>query len=109
MWAGTSPTDQGEPFMRPLLAAVSMCLASAAFAGGVIVIDDNNRNQVLRCDGQDLIVNGNSSNLTMSGECPTVTVNGNRNTVAVESVGKLRVLGNDNQVSWGKGTKDKKP
>ncbi|HYV45994.1 MAG TPA: DUF3060 domain-containing protein [Myxococcaceae bacterium] len=95
--------------MRYLLAALSLCLSTAALADP-IQIDDNSENQVLRCEGNPVIVNGNSNNLTLSGNCPSVLINGNQNQVAIEAVDKLRVTGNNNQVSWARTiNKGKKP
>lgn len=94
--------------MYRLLAALSLCLSTAALADP-IEVDDNNENQTLRCEGNDAIINGNSNNLTLAGDCPTVTINGNQNQVAIDGVGKLRVLGNNNQVTWARSLKGKKP
>jgi DUF3060 family protein len=95
--------------MNRLLAALSLCLATAAFAGDLIQIDDNNENQTLRCEGNPVIVNGNQNNLTLAGDCPSVVVNGNQNQLAIEAVGKLRVPGNNNQVTWARALTGKKP
>lgn len=94
--------------MYRLLAALSLCLSTAALADP-IQVDDNNENQTLRCEGNDAIINGNSNNLTLAGDCPTVTINGNQNQVAIDGVGKLRVPGNNNQVTWARALKGKKP
>jgi hypothetical protein len=95
--------------MYRLLAALSLCLATTAVAGDPIQIDDNNENQTLRCEGNDAVINGNSNNLTLAGDCPTVTINGNQNQVAIDGVGKLRTTGNNNQVTWARALKGKKP
>lgn len=94
--------------MSRLLAALALCLASAALADPTLV-DDNQENQTLRCEGNDVIVNGNSNNLTLAGDCPNVYVNGNQNQLAIDGVGKLWTAGNNNQVTWARALKGKKP
>src|SRR6476646_8566275 len=74
--------------MRQLLAAASLCLASTALAAGAITMDNNNGNDVIRCEGQDVTVNGNMNHITLAGE---------------------RVTGNNNQVTWARALKGKRP
>lgn len=95
--------------MRPLLAAVSLCLAPAAFASGAIIVGENNGGRVIRCNGRDVEVDGNQNTITLSGNCAVILVKGNHNRVAVESVAWLRLIGNDNQVSWARGVGGRQP
>jgi len=95
--------------MRPLLAAVSLCLAPAAFASGAIIVGENNGSRVIRCNGQDVEVDGNQNTITLSGNCAVILVKGNHNRVAVESVAWLRLIGSDNQVSWARGAGGRQP
>jgi len=95
--------------MRPLLAAVSLCLAPTAFASGAIIVGENNGRRVIRCNGQDVEVDGNQNTITLSGNCAVILVKGNHNRVAVESVAWLRLIGSDNQVSWARGAGGRPP
>jgi hypothetical protein len=95
--------------MRPRLAAISLCLAPAAFASGAIIVGENNGGRVIRCNGRDVEVDGNQNTITLSGNCAVVLVKGNHNRVAVESVAWLRLIGSDNQVSWARGVGGRPP
>ena len=95
--------------MRPLLAAASLCFAPAAFASGAIIVGENNGDQVTRCNGRDVEVDGNQNTISLSGDCAKVIVKGNHNRVSVESVAWLRLIGNDNQVSWARGVGGRPP
>jgi len=96
-------------FMRPLFATVSLCLGPAAFASGAIIVGENNGDRVIRCNGRDVEVDGNQNTITLSGNCAVILVKGNHNRVAVESVAWLRLIGNDNQVSWARGVRGRQP
>jgi hypothetical protein len=74
-----------------------------------IVIGEDDRKQTIECKGSKVIVNGNNNTLTLRGTCGGLVVNGNKNTVTVEQVPSIEANGNNNNVTWSRGTGGDRP
>ena len=75
--------------------------------GGRIV--GNDMSTSTQCNGQPVSIQGNGNQISLGGACPQVNVNGNENQVTVEQLGKVQVMGNDNQVRWAQALHGQKP
>lgn len=75
--------------------------------GGRIV--GNDMSKATQCNGQPVSIQGNGNQITLSGACPQVSLNGNENQITVEQLGKVQVVGNDNQVRWAQALNGQKP
>lgn len=75
--------------------------AGMGSAGGGLVLIQNGVTETHDCNGGDVSVNGNRSEITLGGECGTVKVLGNSNTVTVEAtVQAIYAVGRSNTVVW---------
>jgi|GEM_PF-1470928 len=63
-------------------------------------ITGNDMSKSTQCNGQPVYIQGNDNQINLTGACPQVHVNGNENKVTVAQLGKVQVVGNDNQVKW---------
>lgn len=76
---------------------ISLVLAAS------LSILDNGVSRTIDCAGREIVVSGNRADLELTGDCPSVVVNGNRNQVSIAKAVRVRVLGNENEVSWSAG------
>jgi Protein of unknown function (DUF3060) len=72
-------------------------------------IAQSNQKKTIDCGGQEATVTGSLNEITFTGECPSVTIKGSENTVAIEAVGQIRVVGTKNKVTWQRSTVDQAP
>ncbi|MFZ6731845.1 DUF3060 domain-containing protein [Undibacterium sp. Ji42W] len=75
--------------------------------GGRIMGNDISKST--QCNGQPVNIQGNGNQIILNGVCPQVSVNGNENQVTIEQLGKVQVVGNDNQVRWAQALNGAKP
>ncbi|HEX5059014.1 MAG TPA: DUF3060 domain-containing protein [Kofleriaceae bacterium] len=53
------------------------------------------------CGGDDWVaINGKGNSITIRGECAIIEINGSGNKVSVESVGSIRISGNNNDLRY---------
>ncbi|MEH6461916.1 DUF3060 domain-containing protein [Chitinimonas sp. JJ19] len=75
--------------------------------GGRIMGNDMSKST--SCNGQPVSIQGNGNQISLSGACPQVNVSGNENQITIEQLGKVQVVGNDNQVRWAQALNGQKP
>ena len=88
---------------RPILFSLLLVGAAVApaFAEPTWKLDASDSSYSYVCDGGDTIaLTGNGNTLTITGECAGIDVAGSRNKVSLESVGTIKVNGNNNEVSY---------
>ncbi len=61
------------------------------------------------CAGRDVDITGSNLKVTLRGECGSVGVNGSDNTVNIDSVARIEVVGTSNQVTWRSGLSERRP
>jgi Protein of unknown function (DUF3060) len=93
--------------------------SAASVAGAVQGVQD--RNGVLNIilskqrttqdcgDGKVVNINGYENDITLTGSCSKVTLNGWGNTVRIEEVAAIEVMGHTNTFTWERGRKIAKP
>ena len=60
------------------------------------------------CKGDDWVtIEGKHNSLTITGECAVLDVAGSDNRITIESVGTIRIHGNNNDVGYERGAKGK--
>ncbi len=76
-----------------------------------LILDGTSENAMYPCNGREVEIgkDATASNYTLKGECKKLTVDGVSNTVNVEKVGEISVLGVSNTVIYGEGLGGKKP
>lgn len=76
-----------------------------------LILDGTSENAMYDCNGREVEIgkDATASNYTLKGECKKLTVDGVSNTVNVEKVGEISVLGVSNTVIYGEGLGGKKP
>jgi hypothetical protein len=53
------------------------------------------------CAGSDwLAINGHGNSLTISGQCAVLEITGSGNRISVESVGSIKISGNNNDIRY---------
>jgi hypothetical protein len=88
---------------RPILFCILLVGAAVApaFAEPTWKLDANDSSHSYVCGGGDtLALAGNGNTLRITGECTAIDVAGSRNKVTIESVGMIKVNGNNNEVSY---------
>jgi hypothetical protein len=91
---------------------VGLCALVAVGSGTAqaqVSVAQSNQKKTLDCAGQDASITGSLNEITLTGECPAVTIKGSENTIAVEAVGTIRVVGTKNKVTWQRSTVEKGP
>jgi hypothetical protein len=60
------------------------------------------------CGGDDWVaINGKGNSLTIRGECAIVEINGSGNKITVESVGTIKISGNNNDIRYARAPEGK--
>src|SRR5215204_3223213 len=73
----------------------------AAVAEPTWKLDVNESSYSYVCGGGDWVaINGNGNSVAITGECALVELNGSNNKVSVESVGSIKISGNNNDVRY---------
>lgn len=75
----------------------------------VLRMTGNDMSKSTQCNGQPVYIQGNGNQISLTGSCPQVRVNGNENQVTVAQLGKVQVVGNDNQVKWAQALNGQEP
>jgi hypothetical protein len=90
--SATSPAAVGSPSSgNPPTAS------SSAGAANSLKISGNYGTQTAECSGRDVVVDGNSNSIVFKGNCGTITLAGEYNTIDVEAVDTLQVMGQANE------------
>lgn len=64
-------------------------------------LDANDSSYSYVCGGDDWVaISGKDNTLRLTGECALVEINGSGNTITIESVGSIRVTGNNNDIRY---------
>ena len=61
------------------------------------------------CKGRGFAILGDSNEITLNGECDGLVVSGDRNKIDVEAVSAINASGDENRITWGRGTNGKNP
>lgn len=79
--------------------------------GGTLLISDEGVNSTIECNERDVEFDAETTanNITLTGECKKLLVDGVSNTVTVDKVGEIEVVGTSNKVYYGEGLDGKKP
>jgi hypothetical protein len=88
---------------RWILVGVGLCalvMVDRAAAGAQVGISQSNQKKTIACGGQEATVTGSLNDIIFTGECPAVTIKGSENTISIETVGQIRVVGTKNKVTW---------
>jgi len=98
---------------REWLTGLGLCallgIAAAGTASAQVAVSQSNLKKSFDCGGKEATIVGSQNELTLTGECPTLMVKGSQNTISVEAVGTIRVVGTMNKVTWQRSTIDKGP
>ncbi len=92
-----------------IIAFIVLCLNFLGLEAKTIVINDNEEEKTIQCQGDEVVVNGNGNILKIKGECSKLSVRGNENTVRVQAVASIEALGNENRITWETGVNGTKP
>jgi hypothetical protein len=68
-----------------------------------IIINGSNQTRTIKCEGDSVRVNGSNNDLRLRGECGKVNVIGFYNTMKIEAVAVISLLGSHNDVAWERG------
>ena len=61
------------------------------------------------CAGRDVAISGNNLKVKLRGECAKVEVTGSDNTVDIDTVASIEVVGSANKVTWVTAPRDARP
>ncbi len=92
-----------------IIVFIVLCLNLLGLEAKTIVINDNEAEKTIQCQGDDVVVNGNGNILKIKGECSKLSVRGNENTIRVQAVASIDALGNENRITWETGVNGNKP
>ena len=92
-----------------LFAVCPMIAEDGAKAAAELVVNENERHINYECSGKSVEVNGNENVITLSGRCDNLSVKGNDNIIKVGIVASISTAGNNNNVTWIRATRGKKP
>jgi hypothetical protein len=99
----------GRLLLGVMLLALAASPAIAGRTGPTWTLDASGSSYTYHCGGDDWIeINGKHNALTVTGECAEVEIVGSGNEVSIESVGSIRVSGNNNDVRYERGREGKK-
>ena len=91
-------------------AATAGTVNSIQVQGNVLNLQLSNRHTTQDCaDGRSVNINGYKNEITLTGSCSKVTLNGWGNTIRLEEVAAIEVLGHDNTFLWKRGRNAPKP
>lgn len=87
---------------RLLLGIVVVVVAvGPALAEPTWKLDANESSYSYVCGGDDWVaINGKGNALTIRGQCAVVEINGSSNKISVESVGSIKISGNNNDIRY---------
>ena len=87
---------------RFLLGIMLVALAvGTAIAEPTWKLDANEQTYSYNCGGNDWVaISGKGNSITIRGECSLLEVNGSSNKVSVESVGSIKINGNNNDIRY---------
>ncbi len=91
------------------LGLCALLMIAASPASAQVAVSQSNLKKSFDCGGKEATIVGSQNELTLTGECPALTVKGSQNTISVEAVGTIRVVGTMNKVTWQRTTIDKGP
>jgi hypothetical protein len=91
-----------------LLAVGALFTVGARDSGAQVGISESNQKKTIACGGQEAAVTGSLNDIIFTGECPAVTIKGSENTISIETVGQIRVVGTKNKVTWQRPIGDEK-
>jgi len=98
---------------REWATGLALCALLAMTAGTAsaqsVAVSQSNLKKTFDCGGQEASIVGSQNEITLTGECPAVTVKGSQNTISIEAVGTIRVVGTMNKVTWQRSTIAKGP
>ncbi len=85
----------------------SMALAQtttgvARAPANAVSLTDTGATRTYACENRSVIIAGSGSTFTLSGQCDFINVTGSHNTITVNEVRVLQVLGDDNHITWTK-------
>jgi hypothetical protein len=78
-------------------------------AGDDIEISGHDLRKTVTCNGNNVVVDANDSQLTLKGQCNEVRVNGSTNAITIDVVGSIVLESADNTVRWKKAAHGDKP
>jgi hypothetical protein len=76
---------------------------------GTISLVGSSQRRSIDCEGHAIQITGNDGNITLQGICSEMVLVGNGNRIQLDTVGKISVTGNDNQIAWTSGMGDVAP
>lgn len=89
---------------------IGLLFFTATFAtASNLSIMENSRKDTIDCAGGSPSIDGDNNELNFTGECSAIAVGGNGNTISIEAVGAISVLGNNNKVVWARAMKGVRP
>ena len=120
--AELDPIRKGERLMSKVILSIAMlfilCYCNAvkvdatdttSGTGEDIVINGHDLRKTVNCNGNNVVVDANDSDLTLRGECKEVKVNGSTNTITIDLVASIVLESADNTVRWKKAANGNKP
>lgn len=75
----------------------------------VVEMTVSSKTKSYACDGKVYDVEAVSSNLTFTGECKELIIDGSSNKIHIEKVGKIKVDGVKNTITYGNGLNGNEP
>jgi hypothetical protein len=95
------------------MTGLGLCTLLAIAAGTAeaqpVAVSQSNLKKSFDCGKQEATIVGSQNEITLTGECPSLMVKGSQNTISVEAVGTIRVVGTMNKVTWQRSTIEKGP
>ena len=82
---------------------------SAKYTSEDIVIGGHDLRKTVNCNGNNVVVNANDSELFLKGQCNEVRVNGSTNAITIDVVDSIVLESADNTVRWKKAARGDKP
>lgn len=95
---------------RILVGAIVLGIPLVAWAAEpTFTLKANEASYSYVCDGDDWIVlEGKGNDLTVKGDCDVLEIHGANNRITIESVGTIKINGNNNDVRYDRAVKGKK-
>jgi hypothetical protein len=74
-----------------------------------IALFDNDLTATYQCSGNTCTINGNNCKITLLGTCKDLVISGNENEVFAQTVGRINLMGNENNVRWQRALSGQRP
>jgi outer membrane protein OmpA-like peptidoglycan-associated protein len=95
----------------PLLAVVGLLVSSEIAGAESVVLGDSGGQLIRDCSKTDVVVSGSNDRIVLTGGCRSLTILGEGNEILadIDAGGKISLIGNNNNLAWGKSSEGVDP